>query len=313
MSMKKELLERYIEGNVTPEEIAAVVDWLNASAGNVREYMALHKLYDISVLNRAELPAAIVRRRPAVRRIAIEFAKIAAVFAVAMACFHFLDRQPAEMLPAAFHTLVVPAGQRAELLLSDGTKVWLNAKSRLVYPAVFENGKREIRLDGEGFFEVTPNEAQPFVVKTKAMDIQVLGTEFNVVAYDTYPATEVALLKGSVALKPVGSDKTYRMRVNEHARWKDGNFLATAINNYDYFKWKEGLICFDEATVGSIMEKLELYFDVKIDVQRQRLLDYRYTGKFRSKDGVEQVLKVLQLEHRFIYTRDNEKNIVTIK
>jgi ferric-dicitrate binding protein FerR (iron transport regulator) len=313
MSMEKELLQRYIEGNVTPEEIRTVVNWLNASAGNVREYRILHKLYDISVLNRAGLPPTVVRRYSAVRKIVRELVKIAAVFAVALASLHFLDRQPAQILPTAFHTLIVPAGQRAELILSDSTKVWLNAGSRLVYPAVFADGKREIMLDGEGFFEVTPDAAHPFVVKTKAMDIQALGTEFNVVAYDSYSTIEVALLKGSVALKPVGSGKTYRMRVNECVRWRDGNFLASAIRNFDYFKWKEGLICFDEATVGSIMEKLELYFDVKINVQRQRFLDYHYTGKFRSKDGVEQVLKVLQLEHRFTYIRDNEKNIVTIK
>jgi ferric-dicitrate binding protein FerR (iron transport regulator) len=243
-------------------------------------------------------------------RIVFECARIAAVFTIAFLAVRYVDDRPA---PTVFHTVFVPTGQRAELTLADGTGVWLNAQSRLVYPAVFENGKREVILDGEGYFEVVHNEAQPFTVKTKTMDIRVLGTEFNVIAYDDYPQAEVSLLKGSVTLKLAGSDRVRRMNPGECIRWKDGVFSASTIGNYDYFKWKEGLLCFDDATVGSILEKLELHFDVKIDAVKQNLLNYRYTGKFRTKDGVEQVLKVLQLEHKFTYMRDYEQNTITIK
>jgi ferric-dicitrate binding protein FerR (iron transport regulator) len=310
--MDEKLLQRYVEGNVTPEEVREVVEWLDAGECHMREYMTLHKLYDISLWNSGRRRTTGVRR-PALRRIAFECARIAAIFIVAFLCVRHAGRPSAETPAPVFNTLFVPAGQRAELTLSDGTQVWLNAQSRLVYPAVFERGKREIRLDGEGYFEVSPDEKQPFTVKTESADIQVLGTEFNVIAYASRPSTEVSLLKGIVALKPAGSERVYRMKPGESVRWKDGALSASTIRNYDYFKWKEGLICFDEASVRSIMEKLELYFDVRIDVRQQRLLDYSYTGKFRTKDGVEQVLKVLQLEHKFTYTRDNEHNIITIK
>ncbi|MDR1601467.1 MAG: FecR domain-containing protein [Tannerella sp.] len=309
--MDKELLQRYVEGNVTPKEARTVVEWLDADGEHVREYIALHKLYNISVWNRAARQQPKARKNLPARKIAIELAKIAAVFLVVFAGIRYLDRP--QTSPAIFHTLFVPAGQRAELTLSDNSKIWLNAQSRLVYPAVFEEGKREIQLDGEGFFEVAADAGRPFTVKTKAMDIQALGTEFNVIAYASYPATEIALLKGSVVLNPAGSELSRRMNVNECVRWQDDAFSASTIRNYDYFRWKEGIICFDEASVGSIVEKLELYFDVKIDVKKQHMLDYRYTGKFRTKDGVEQVLKVLQLEHKFAYTRDNEQNVITIK
>jgi ferric-dicitrate binding protein FerR (iron transport regulator) len=145
------------------------------------------------------------------------------------------------------------------------------------------------------------------------MDVLVLGTEFNIIAYEDDPQVEVSLLKGNVALKPAGSDRIHRMNPGECVRWNDGIFAASTIDNYEYFKWKEGLLCFDNATVGAILEKLKLYFDVNIDVKKQNLLNYRYTGKFRTKDGVEQVLKVLQLEHKFTYTRDSERNTITIK
>ena len=85
------------------------------------------------------------------------------------------------------------------------------------------------------------------------------------------------------------------------------------IQNPDYFKWKEGLICFQDEPISDIMDKLSLYFDVKIQHRNQAFLKERYTGKFRSKDGVEQVLKVLQMEHHFRYVKDNEQNVITIK
>lgn len=312
--MNKELLQRYIEGDVAPDEVRTVVEWLDDSVENVREYMALHKLYDISVLHKTcrSMPSA-TQPWPKVRRALLECAKIAALFLLALVGVRYWPKAPSVPPPAVYHTLYVPSGQHAELMLSDGTKVWLNAQSKLIYPAVFGADRREISLDGEGYFEVTHNAQQPFVVKTKTIDIQVLGTEFDVVAYASRPTTEVALLKGSVALKPVDSDNICRMQANEYARWENGRFFISTISNYDYFKWKEGLICFDDAPVELIISKLELYFDIKINVERQRLLTYRYTGKFRTKDGVEQVLRVLQLEHKFTYTRDIERNLITIK
>ncbi|MDR2774389.1 MAG: FecR domain-containing protein [Tannerella sp.] len=312
--MDRELLQQYVEGNVTPEEVQRVTEWLDASEDNVREYVSLHKFYDNSLWNMTgRRPSVLRRKRNIAGRVALECLRVAAVFIIAFPLVRHMDRTSGKTSQAAFHTLVVPAGQRAELTLSDGTGVWLNAQSRLVYPAVFEKGKREVILDGEGYFDVTHDQAQPFTVKTKTLDVLVLGTEFNLIAYDADPHVEVSLLKGNVALKPTGSDRIHRMNPGECVRWNDGVFTASAIDNYEYFKWKDGLLCFDNATVGAILEKLKLYFDVNIDVNKQNLLNYRYTGKFRTKDGVEQVLKVLQLEHKFVYTRDSERNTITIK
>ncbi|MDR2809297.1 MAG: FecR family protein, partial [Tannerellaceae bacterium] len=225
----------------------------------------------------------------------------------------FAQRGEEEEAPPAFQTLFVPAGQRAELTLPDGSKVWLNAQSSLTYPSRFEEGNRVVKLDGEAYFVVQHREEQAFVVKTKQMDIQVLGTEFSVTAYDGYPTSEVALLKGRVEVKPTYGKQAYVMKANEQARLNGNKLQVYPIRNYDYFKWKEGLICFDNETVEKIVDKLELYFDVTVDVKKKSILNHRYSGKFRTKDGVEQVLKVLQLEQKFVYTKDNEQNIITIK
>lgn len=313
--MDKELLQRYVEGNVTTEEIETVVDWLDTSEENLREFMALHKLYDISILNKQIHKHTAHKKKQIIpfRKISYELIKIAAIFLILWLGMRWAYNKQEQETPIAYQTLFVPAGQRAELTLADNTKVWLNAKSKLTYPTHFEKGNREVTLDGEAYFDVTHSKEQPFVVKTNKMNIEVLGTEFNIIDYTGYNISEVSLLKGSVRLKTNSNNISHILKVNENVQLRNGKLYSSPISDFDYYKWKEGLLCFNNETVESIIEKLQLYFDVTINVKKQELLKHRYTGKFRTKDGVEQVLKVLQLEHKFSYTKDNELNIITIK
>jgi ferric-dicitrate binding protein FerR (iron transport regulator) len=313
--MDKKLLQQYVEGNVTAEEIEQVVDWLDASEEHVREFMAIHKLYDISLMNKPALekPTFQPKFHIPLRKAGYELLKIAAVFLLIWAGMRLLNPPAPPETPMTYQTLFVPAGQRAELTLPDSTKVWLNAKSQLIYPAHFEKGNREVTLNGEAYFHVTHKEKQPFIVKTGKMDIHVLGTEFNVIAYADHSVSEVALLKGRINVKLPGVAKTYIMKADENIRFRDGKLYTSLISDYEHFKWREGLICFHNETVGDMIEKLQVYYDVRIEAKKTNLLKLRYTGKFRSKDGVEQVLKVLQLEHKFTYTKDNELNVITIK
>lgn len=316
--MDKKLLQRYIEGNVSTEEIESVVNWLDKSEENVREYMALHKLYDISILNKQAYnqPTRSSKKRIfPFRTIIYESLKIAAIFLIVwIGIKKYTDKPEQPLQPIAYQTLYVPAGQRAQLTLSDSTTVWLNAKSKLIYPTNFEKDKRIVKLEGEAYFDVTHSDKQPFIVKTDKMDIEVLGTSFNVTDYADYNMHEVSLLKGSIKLKTSSLPQGYIVKVDECVKIDEGKIKVSTIKNHDHFKWKEGLLCFDNETVESIIQKLQLYFDVRINIAKStKLLKLRYTGKFRVDDGVEQVLKVLQLEHGFSYTRDNEQNLITIK
>lgn len=315
--MDKELLQRYVEGNVTSKEVEQVVDWLDQDDANVREFMALHKLHDISLFNQVYEKAGRVKRKRMIlpfRKVGIELLKIAAIFLLVWSVKDFYIPEETEEVPVTYQTFIVPAGQRAEIILPDSSKVWLNAKTEIVYPTHFGmKGNREVRLNGEAYFDVRYNPEQPFRVKTEKMNIQVLGTEFNVLAYAGVTAPEVALLEGSVELEAEGISRPYTINVNEQVRLADGKLYVSPITRFDYFKWREGLLTFQDESVATIMDKLQLYFDVRIDVRKTQLLKYRYTGKFRVDDGVEQVLKVLQLEHSFTYTRDRELNVITIK
>ena len=295
--MNQELLNKYIAGDATPEEKEEVARWLDADKKNMKEFLALRKLYDISIWQQEQTPVAkdklsLARKRWTLQSITIELTKVAAIFIL---------------------SLFVPPGQRAELTLTDGTKVWLNAKTTFTFPNKFTANSRNVTLDGEGYFNVTKDAEKPFIVKTKKYNIKVLGTEFNVTAYSGSPVFETSLLKGAVeVISPATNDRTY-LKPNTHIYEKDGVLKKGIIEHHSYFLWKEGLICFFDEPVGKMIEKLELYYDIKIDVQNKELLKNKYSGKFRTKDGVEHVLKVLQLNNNFSYIKNNDLNLITIK
>jgi len=312
--MDEKVLDKYIKGTATSEERQLVIDWLDADEQNVREMMALHKLNDIAVMNQMEavktevLSQEVAKGTMRWRRVVGELLKVAAVVLVLLG-IQFLMKQDT----VGQQTLYVPGGQRAELILPDGTKVWLNSRTRLAYPLNFEE-VREVKLDGEAYFSVVRNETSPFVVKACGLDVKVLGTEFNVKAYAVSDERQVDLLKGSVELSGgVMGDKNYLMQPDECVRVAEGKIESTRIKDDDYFRWKEGLICFDNENIGDIIKKLELYYDVHITIERTDFLEDTYSGKFRSKDGIDQVLKVLQLEYDFTYVKDNNLNLITIK
>ncbi|MRX90715.1 FecR family protein [Parabacteroides goldsteinii] len=311
--MDKEILQRYVEGNVSPEEIIAVVDWLDADENNVREFMALHKLNDISLLNQPDNRADNQKKKRTIsfRKIGYELAKIAAILIIFWGGTKLFETNTTEESIVTYQTLYVPTGQRAELILPDSTRVWLNAHSKLIYPVSFGKGNRQVELNGEAYFDVVHNEKQPFIVKTRQMDIQVLGTEFNVTSYSS--DFEVSLLRGCIELSSPSLSSTYKVKEKEHVKLKDNKLIVNNITDYDYFRWKEGLICFNNESVATIIEKLKLYYDIDIETHNKKFLNSRYSGKFRTKDGIEQVLKVLQIEHKFSYTKNNDLNLITIK
>lgn len=247
------------------------------------------------------------------RIIVKEILKIAAIVLIVIAGNHFFQKSKVKESPLLYQTLYVPAGQRAELILPDSTKVWLNAHSKLIYPVNFFSGTRQVDLEGEAYFEVQHNEEIPFIVKTRKMNIKVLGTEFNVSAYANSKIVNVNLLRGSIELNFLESSNVYRMVAGEQILYKDGRYTSSLIEDIDYFRWKEGLLCFNNQPISEIIDKLRLYYDVRIEVSDQPFLNEKYSGKFRVKDGIEQVLKVLQLEHKFTYVKDNELNLITIK
>lgn len=335
----EDLLQRYIQGEASEDEKRQIIAWIDERPEHLAEYLAQRKLYDISLWNREAgltesasgaanetavsgqtmphlekgAPQPGRTRIPTVsrHRLALEFLKVAAVLLIGFCGARYFFQATPEA--ARMQTVHVPAGQRACLTLADGTGVWLNSRSTLTFPDRFPKGSRQVRLEGEGYFTVSHDARRPFTVKTATYDIRVLGTEFNVKAYGTGEWFETALLKGSVEIVAPGKAETLRLQPHERAAVRQGRLEKAAIPDYNYFKWKDGLFCFENETVQTLIEKMQLYYDIRIEVRRPSLLAYRYSGKFRIKDGIEHVLKVLQLKHKFTYTKDEEQNLIIIE
>jgi ferric-dicitrate binding protein FerR (iron transport regulator) len=314
--MNQESLIRYIVGDATAEEKSRIVQWLDADPEHMREFLAFRKLYDITLWqqncteNKITIPS---KSKTAFRNFVVETLKIAAIFAVTfLVTRHFLLPSPVNV-PVAMQTIHVPSGQRAELTLTDGTKVWLNAKTTFMFPSQFSANSRNVTLDGEGYFDVSINKKQPFIVKTQKYDIKVWGTQFNVMAYSSNPAFETSLLEGSVELLSPGTDKGLLIHPNERIFLKNNQLVQAPISNFNHFLWKEGLISFDNESFPEMVANLELYFDLKIIIKNDQILNNRYTGKFRMKDGVEHILRVLQLSNKFKFNIDEKLNLITIR
>lgn len=313
--MNFELLQKYIAGNATDSEKQRVTEWIQESPENMREYMAQRKLHDIALWRtkpKAE-EEKLEKKGFALHAVWREAVKIAAVVAIVLLGGHYWAARHHIPEAGVLQSIYVPAGQRVELMLADGTKVWLNSRSTLTFPGNFNGDIRNVKLDGEGYFAVAKNAEQPFIVETNRCSVKVLGTEFNVTAYSTDSIWETSLLEGSVEIMIPGSATgNMRLEPNTMASLKGNRLVKGRIKESDYFLWREGLLCFNNISVRDMIEKLKLYYGVDIVVNNTRILENHYTGKFRTKDGVEHVLRVLRLNNKFTYTKDDEKNVITI-
>ncbi|MDR3143114.1 MAG: FecR family protein [Tannerellaceae bacterium] len=311
--MTIEQLIKYIEGNSTQDEKDAIAGWLDSNEENRKEFMALRKSYDLTLANLEDRLPEILQIKPKKKGIAYELLKTATLFILAFGCCYLLEKatiQPGDEV--VMHTFHVPAGQRAELTLADGTNVWLNAKTTLTFPSHFTKSKREVQLDGEAYFTVKPDPANAFTVNTRQYVIKALGTEFNVSAYSAGETFETSLIKGAVEISSPRTNESVKLLPNNRVYIKNGKLVQASIRYYSHFLWKDGMTSFENERMESIIDKLRLYYDVNIQVKNNKILNLRYTGKFWTKDGVEHVIRVLRIHAKFQYTKDNEQNLITI-
>lgn len=318
--MDKKTLYRYFEGLASREEEEAVYRWLDTSAGNEKDLFSEREFFDAMILagsaEEAKEKKGEEQKLSGSRAYSFvrEVLKVAAVVAITVACglyFHLADKK--ELL-SAMNTISVPVGQRVNLKLPDGTLVWLNASSEIVYPAVFSGGKREVQLNGEAYFEVTHNVENPFVVRTERCDIEVLGTKFNVDAYSGSNDFSTALMEGSV--KVTGNDSSSRpvlLKPDQEVRLKDGRLMVSSISDYDQFRWREGLVCFKDVAFNELMTRFEKCYGIQIIVENKHLEEYTCSGKFRISDGVDNALRILQRDARYTFERNEDNSIIYIK
>lgn len=195
--------------------------------------------------------------------------------------------------------LTIPKAGQYQVVLSDGTKVFLNAESSLRYPTVFDNSTREVILEGEGYFEVAKDPNKPFIVSTKYQKIRVLGTRFNVSAYLDEPYTKTTLAEGSVQILTNNNESNIILKPNQQAVYDNGQLVT--LDNVDveeYISWTKGEIMLTNLQLADVFKQLERWYDVSFVYERSKLSKKTAFGVLDRNLPLDDILK--SLEHNYL-------------
>ncbi|MCF6361480.1 MAG: DUF4974 domain-containing protein [Cyclobacteriaceae bacterium] len=214
-----------------------------------------------------------------------------------------------------YNELTVPYGRKFQLVLSDGTHIFLNAGTKLKYPKAFSSkGTREVFLDGEAYFSVTENKANPFVVSTDKMSVQVLGTTFNVSSYKNEHNTSATLVEGSVAVYETGEkyskNESTTIVPGQQVSLKEEVFTVHEVNIKKHIAWTEGKLYFVNDRFENIIKEMERHYNVEIINKHTALNKVRYNGTFKTETIIE-ILDVFKKNTEFEYRMEGRKIVIS--
>jgi ferric-dicitrate binding protein FerR (iron transport regulator) len=199
---------------------------------------------------------------------------------------------------AAIQEVSCPLGARTKFVLSDGTKVWLNAESTLKFPVSFVSDHRTLELTGEAYFEVAKDQDKPFTVKARQSRVKVLGTAFNFRSYPGDKEIEVVLTKGRLLLESDFSPSPQNTVLTPGSRVvvdkKEGKMTLSTEPLEKYVAWHQGRLVLDECPIQEVAQKLERWYGIEVIVEDENLLSYRFTSTFED-EPIQQVLCLLEL------------------
>ena len=339
--MDKSTLHRFFEGSASDREVRQIREWVESSPENRQELLDERKIFDALLLfadagngdtsKTKQIPIHHTHQNPVIRlRIPHIAAMLAVVFTLGMLARPYFTTE--KKTKTAWYEIQAPLGAKSRISLIDGTKVWLNAGSKLRYSTDFGLQNREVRLEGEGYFEVTKNEVLPFDVKTSGLTVRALGTSFNVKAYPNEATIETILIEGeveithvvktagietneAVLLKPMQrltlKKNTNEMLVEMHMQEKESTaeplaeIRQTAVTpTVKAMKattdltiltsWKDKRWRIESEELGSFAVKLERRYNVTISFQDKDLPKYKFNGTFED-EPIEEVLRALAL------------------
>lgn len=207
--------------------------------------------------------------------------------------------------------LSVPFGKRTSIILSDGSKLYVNSGSEVEFPAVFEKNVREISVKGEVFIEVSKQTKRPFIVHTPNSDIQVLGTSFNISAYEDDEKEMVVIVSGSVQI--ASNNQSMMFKPDEMAEIKNGNIDKQQVNVSEYIHWKDGFMQFNKTSLTDVLKKIGRYYNVEFKYKNELNLHSKTcSGKLFLSDDLHDVLTVFS-KMTFLHYQQAENQLIYIK
>jgi ferric-dicitrate binding protein FerR (iron transport regulator) len=326
-----DLLEKYVKGTCTKEEFALVVEKLQSKnlSSEILHWMKQH-WYDLetaplkidpsvdfdALLNKihhdVNLQEAAQRRGRSLklRSLYVWFQVAAALIVIAISSLGIWYAGTSGLFQdETFYTVASVRGQSSKVTLADGSEVWLNGESTVVYSSKFGHGNRDIQLMGEGFFNVKKNGSLPFVVQVGEARITALGTSFNVDAYHGVENLVVTLESGKVLLE---SDlESTEIVPGQQAVLRKGKVSMNDVDTELYTSWRNGKIVFKNETLWTITSQLEKMYDVKFVFKADTLKDFRYRGTLRLDNSILKALEMLKISTGIVF--EVEGNMVVLK
>ena len=210
-----------------------------------------------------------------------------------------------------FHILEVPRGGEYFMILEDGTKVWLNAATRLKYPVAFVGGIRKVLLEGEAYFEVAHDTTRPFVVETEQAKVKVLGTSFDVSAYEEEGKTWTTLEEGMVEIESLDRGEKIRMVPGEQICLIEGKGMEKyKVETALFTSWRSGRLVFKDMRLEDLMRNMARWYDVKVEFYREEAKDIVFTGDVKKYEDLNEVLEIIELTSDVHFTIEEQRIIV---
>ena len=215
----------------------------------------------------------------------------------------------------AMHELYTPKGKEFQVVLDDGTKVWLNADSHLKHPARFHSNERVVYLEGEAYFDVKSQQGTPFKVITTHSHISVLGTAFNVCDYKDDQRPQITLERGQVAVGSTDSPHEVTLLPGEQATiHTDGHTLSKRqVNTALYCGWKDGVMIFEQTPLEEIMRRISRWYGLYIEWENPELKSITFTGEMKKYDNLQSILQILGLTEEMRFECQDKRLIISKK
>jgi transmembrane sensor len=242
-------------------------------------------------------------KKPAIstKRIIRAYQKVAAFLLIPLTAFALLYWTSVHQTAVPMTETFAPRGQKSQIMLADGTKVWLNSDTKIKYPGRFSRKRRDVYLEGEAFFDVAKNPHQPFIVHTSDVNVKVLGTKFNVKAYPEENHIEASLFEGKIDLmiedpmthqkieKEVMPNQSFVYNKDNH-QISSGIFPEEEING-----WRNNQLIFKDDTFSNLVSKVERWYDVKIIYDERLFDDRRLTVELYEGERLERLMEIISL------------------
>lgn len=325
-----ELIANYLTEGLDKNALDELKTWIAASAENQQYFIRQREIWFSAVSreaasvydkdkafenfrNRVESQKEIqsTSRRGFSLSALWRYAAVVAII-IAVGCISYWQGEVNVKDTFADISVEAPLGSKTKLYLPDGILVWLNAGSRMTYSQGFGVDNRKVELEGEGYFEVKRNEKIPFFVKTKDLQLQVLGTKFNFRDYPEDHEVVVSLLEGKVGLNNLlREEKEAVLSPDERAVLNKANGLLTveSVTASNASQWTDGYLFFDEELLPDIAKELERSYNVKIHIANDSLKTFRFYGNFvRREQNIQEVLEALASTEKMQY-KIEERNI----